>query len=103
MIYESVIGKVWEHPLDSGETLVCFTLAEVPEHGFWFSVDRLPLLMEAAELKTRVRVMASVPEPVRCDDPRCGDGCCESDECTNVPEEERQEPFLLRADTVERI
>jgi hypothetical protein len=101
VIFESAISKVWEHPLEDGGVQICFTLDDVAEHAFLGASDWWVHLDEAFELRTRVRVMASEPEVVRCADPLCGDGCCESDECTNVPAEERQEPFLLRADTVE--
>lgn len=89
-------------PLEDGSgDLACFTLADVPGHAFWGAEDWSPLLDEAVELRTRVRVMYSEPEVVTCGEPLCGDGCCEDPECTNVPEDERTAPFLLRADTIE--
>lgn len=101
-IYESTVTKAWEHDLsdDSGK-LICFTLDDVTDHAFHGASDWLPLLQEAVSLRTRVRVMYSEPESQPCGDPMCGDGCCDDPECTNVPEEERQTPYLLRADTIE--
>lgn len=102
MIYESTVSKTWEHPREDGTgVLVCFTLADVPEHAFIGDTDWTPLLKEAVSLSTRARVMCSELEPQKCADPSCGDGCCEDPDCANVPEEERQNPFLLRADTIE--
>lgn len=101
MIYESTVAKTWEQLLEDGGLLVCFTLDDVPDRAFHRPCDWAPLLAEAAELRTRVRVLASEPEVVTCADPRCGDGCCDDDSCTNVPAEERRTPFLLRADTIE--
>ena len=101
MIYEATIAKAWVQETDAGGLLTCFTLDETLDHAFWGADDWLPLLKEALELRTRVRVMASEPEPVACGEPLCGDGCCEDPDCTNVPEEERETPFLLRADTIE--
>lgn len=102
MIYEGTVAKAWDHTLDDGAVRACFTLAQVGDHAFVGASDWLPLLKEAIELGTRVRVMASEPEtPGTCADPLCGDGCCDDLDCTNVPEEERTSPFTLRADTVE--
>lgn len=102
-IYESTVTKTWPHELSDGSgKLTCFTLDGVPDHAFHGASDWLPLLQEAVSLRTRVRVMYSEPpEPQPCGDPMCGDGCCEDPECTNAPKEERQAPYLLRADTIE--
>lgn len=103
MIYEGTIAKAWNHQLDGdGGTLVCFTLDDVTDRAFWGADEWLPLLNEAVELRTRVRVMFSEPEaPEPCGDPHCGDGCCDDPDCMNVPEEERTAPYLVRADTLE--
>lgn len=99
--HEGAIIKAWEHALEDGSgMLTCFTLDDAPG-AFWGASDWLPLLNEAMELGTRVRVVASIPEPVRCADPMCGDGCCDDPDCANVPEGERQRPFLARADTIQ--
>lgn len=99
-IYESTVTKAWEHTLEDGDLLTCFTLADVPR-AFKGDTDWLPLLNEAIDLGTRVRVLFSEPEPVKCADPMCGNGCCDDTNCTNVPEGERTDPFLVRADTIE--
>ena len=102
MIAESTVKKCWTHDLEDGSgTLICFTLDDVPNHAFWGGSDWLPLLEEAVALRTRARVFYSTPEPQPCGDPHCGDGCCDDPDCTNVPEEERKDPYLLRADTIE--
>lgn len=99
--HETTVVKAWSHDLEDGSgTITCFTLVNTPG-AFWGDDTWLPLLTEAIELNTRVRVKASIPEPTKCADPHCGDGCCEDPDCTNVPEEERQRPFLVRADTIE--
>lgn len=96
MIYEGTVTKAEEHTLEDGSTLTWFTLEYVPGHAFLGASDWLPLLDEAIELRTHVRVKASMPEPVKCTDPMC-----EDEDCANVPEGERVVPFILRADTVE--
>lgn len=99
---DSAIDRVWKHTLEDGTgELTCFSLEGVDDHAFWLGIDVFPLLEEAVELRTLVRVMASEPEIVTCDDPHCGDGCCDDPDCTNVPEGERTKAFLLRADTIE--
>lgn len=101
MIFEGTVRKEWTHQLDDGGELICFALNGEADHAFHGPDGWAPLLIEAFELRTRVRVMASAPEVVKCADPQCGDGCCADENCTNVPEEERTTPFLLRADTIE--
>lgn len=98
--HESTVTKAWEHDLEAGGKLVCFTLDEV-SGAFSGDSDWLPLLTEAIELHTRVRVKASAPKPEPCGDPLCGDGCCDDPDCTNVPEEQREQPFLLRCDSIQ--
>lgn len=100
MIFEAAVTKAWPQPLEGGDTPV-FLLDGVPDRAFLGASDWLPLLLEAVELRTRVRVTASVPSPVPCGDPLCGDGCCDDTDCTNVPEDERRTSFVLRADTIE--
>jgi hypothetical protein len=99
--HEGLVAKAWAHDReDDSGTIAAFTIEGSPG-AFWGSDDWLPLLAEAIELKTRVRVQVEIPEPERCADPMCGDGCCDDPNCTNVPEEERQRPFLVRADTIQ--
>lgn len=102
-MYVGTVTKAWKHVREDGSPLVCFTLTGVGDHAFSGDDDWLPLLQEAMSLGTPVRVVASAPPPppVPCGDPLCGDGCCEDPDCTNVPEEERKAPFLLRSKTIE--
>jgi hypothetical protein len=100
-VREGLITKAWHHDLsDDSDTITVFQMEDVPG-AFHGPADWLPLLEEAISIKTRVRVMASIPAPEPCGDPLCGDGCCEDPDCTNVPLEERQRPFVVRADTIE--
>ncbi|MCC3766495.1 hypothetical protein [Streptomyces sp. UNOC14_S4] len=100
-VYESTISKAWECDRDDGsDKLICFMLDDVSNRAFWGQSDWLPLLQEAISLRTRVRVSYSIPEPVSCGDPFCGDGCCDDPECTNFPENERESPFLVRCDDI---
>lgn len=101
MIYESTVAKAEEFRLEEGDQVTWFTLDEVKDRVFLGAADWLPVLTEAIELRTRARVLASLPEVMKCDDPMCGDGCCDNPECTNVPEEEREASTILVADTVE--
>lgn len=95
--YTGTIAKVWPYELsDNTGVITVFTLDGVPG-AFSMHADALDVLLEAHQLGTRCRVVATLP-----DDPEpCGDGCCDDPDCTNVPAEERTRPFLLRADTVE--
>lgn len=98
--HEGTVSKVWLYTLEDGDTLTCFTVDGAPG-VFWGGEDWKRLLDEVIELRTRVRVQASIPEPERCVDALCGDGCCEDINCTNVPVNERKRPSLVRADTIE--
>lgn len=101
MIYEGTIAKAWEYTLGGGSVVTCFTIDGVPDHAFIGDTHWMPVMAEAMDLGTRCRVMASELEIAKCADPMCGDGCCDDPDCTNVPEEERRDSFVLRADTVE--
>ncbi len=72
MIYEGTVAKSWTHVTEDGDALLCFTLEGTPDHAFWGPDRWEPLLAEALELRTGVRVMASDPEIVKCGDPHCG-------------------------------
>lgn len=102
--HEGTIAKVWPHELeDHTGVITAFTLDGTPG-AFYMGSDSLDILLKAHQLGTRCRVAATLPDiPEPCGDPMCGDGCCDDPDCTNVPEEERTRPFLLRADAIEWI
>lgn len=101
--HEGYVVKAWPYTTDDDRNITCFTLDGFTG-AFWGDETWLPLLTEAIELKTWCRVVAEnldLLAPRVCSDPLCGDGCCDNPDCTNVPEDERQRPFLVRANTIE--